>query len=146
LFVILFGIPLVMAAFTAASIAMISRAGTLEVSIHQKGCGGHIGMRLPAAILPAAMAIASVSIPRDAECESHSISMGQREVPCDVLAAALAELPHCPDGVLVEIRTREEVVLVEKRAGRLIARIDTPDETVSAAIPLHAARSLWGVI
>jgi hypothetical protein len=35
---------------------------------------------------------------------------------------------------------------VEKRSGRLVVQIDTPNETVSAAIPLGAARSVLSVI
>ncbi|HET9886978.1 MAG TPA: hypothetical protein VFR10_05650 [bacterium] len=138
LFAILFGIPLLMAASCAAVVYAVGHAGSLELSIHEKHGGGHVGVRLPALVVPMAMAV--VHLPFTANCHSDcDLSMG-------VVANVLRDLADCPDGVLVDMRTSGEVVFVEKREGRLVVKIDTADETVSAAIPLSTARAVLSVI
>ena len=138
LFAILFGIPLLLAASCAAVVFAVSRSGSLEFSVHEKHGGGHVRVRLPALIVPVTMAF--VRMPFTCDIQEDC------DIPMGVLSGVLGDLADCPDGVLVDMRTSEELVLVEKRSGRLVVRIDTPDETVSAAIPLGAARSVLSVI
>jgi hypothetical protein len=138
LFAILFGIPLLLAASCAAVVYAVGHAGSLEVSIHEKHGGGHVGVRLPAVVVPMAMAI--VHLPFTADCHSDC------SVPMGVVSNVLHDLADCPDGVLVDMRTSDEVVFVEKKEGRLVVHIDTEDETVSAAIPLSTARAVLSVI
>jgi hypothetical protein len=138
LFAILFGIPLLLAASFTAVVYAVSQSGSLEVSVHEKHGGGHVRVRLPALIVPVTMAV--VRFPFSCDLENDcGLTPG-------LMANVLRDLADCPDGVLVDMRTSDEVVLVEKRSGRLVVQIDTPNETVSAAIPLGAARSVLSVI
>jgi hypothetical protein len=138
LFAILFGIPLLLAASFTAVVFAVSHSGSLEVSVHEKNGGGQVRVRLPALIVPVAMAV--VQFPFSCDLENDC------GLPPGLMANVLRDLSDCPDGVLVDMRTSDEVVLVEKRSGRLVVQIDTPNETVSAAIPLGAARSVLSVI
>jgi hypothetical protein len=138
LFAILFGIPLLMAASCTAVVYAVSHAGSLEVSIQEKHGGGHVRVHVPAIIVPVAMAF--VHLPFAGDCH------GDCGVPMGVVSNVLRDLGDCPDGVLVDMHTSDEVVFVEKRAGRLVVQIDTADETVSAAIPLSTARAVLSVI
>lgn len=141
LFVILFGIPLLLAALGAGVVWAICRQGTLEFSMHGKAGGAHVGVQVPAILVPIALHMASAFPP--AECLRHNLKGNEH---FEVVREMLAALEDAPDGILVDVRTREELVLIEKRAGRLLVSIDTPDENVQASMPLRAARSAFGVI
>lgn len=137
LFAILFGIPLLMAASCAAVVYAVGHSGSLEVSVHEKHGGGHVRVRVPALIVPVTMAFVRMPF---ADCHQNC------DIPWSVVSSVLHDLHDCPDGVLVDIRTSEEVVLIEKKSGRLVVQVDTPDESVSAMIPLGAARAALSVI
>ncbi len=142
LFAILFGIPLLMAASCAAGIIAVQRAGKIEVSIHEKGGGADIGISAPAILIPVAIHLAKASCPFPGAFAWHD----HADIPAGLVGDLLVALEGSPDGVLVEMRTDDEVVLVEKRAGKLLVDIDTPDDTIRAAVPLGAARSILSVI
>ena len=138
LFAILFGVPLLLAMTCAAVVFAVSRSGSLEVSIQEKHGGGNVHVRLPALLVPVTMAV--VRLPFSGDCHSDC------GIPFGAVAGALHVLSDCPDGILVDMQTSDEIVRIEKRAGRLVVYIDTPDETVNAAIPLGAARSALAAI
>ena len=140
LFAILFGVPFLLAGLCAAVVFAVSRSGSLELSIHQKGGGGQVQVRLPALLVPMTMALAR--LPLHGCCDQD----GDCTIPWNVVSNSLQALSDCPDGVLVDMRTSEDVVRIEKHAGRLVVYIDTPDETVNAAIPLGTARAVLAPI
>jgi hypothetical protein len=142
LFAILFGIPLLMAASCAAGFIMIQRAGTIEVSIHEKSGGTHIGMSMPAIVVPVVLHLAKNACPVPGAFGFHD----HADVPIDFVREVLDVLADSPDGVLVDVRTEDEVVLVEKRGARLLVDIDTREDKIHAAVPLSTARSILGVI
>ena len=141
LFAILFGIPLLLAATCAVIVFVVSRAGSLEFSIHEKHGGSNVEVRLPAILVPVTMAFVRLPFNDELPCGG-----GNCGIPFGVVSGALSALSDCPDGVLVDINTAEDIVRIEKRAGRIVVYIDTPDETVSAAIPLRASGSVLAPI
>ncbi len=142
LFAILFGIPLVIAASCAAAYIAIQRAGTIELSIHEKSGGAHIGLSMPAIVVPVVLHLAKAACPVPGAFRFHD----HADVPIDLVRDVLDVLADSPDGVLVDVRTMDEVVLVEKRGARLLLDIDTREDKIHAAVPLVTARSILGVI
>jgi hypothetical protein len=142
LFAILFVIPLVFAGLGAYGVYRIQRAGSLELSIQEKGGGCNVHVSLPAILVPIAVNFARTACPASDVLGFRD----DRDIPVGAVRDVLDALADAPDGVFVEIQTGDEVVLVEKRAGRLLVDVDTRDEKVRAAVPLDAARSLFGVI
>ena len=62
----------------------------------------------------------------------------------DLVLAALHELAECPDAVLVEVRNRDENVLVEKKGTDLIVDVDSPHEAqVHVVVPLHSIERIF---
>ena len=101
-------------------------------------------MRLPAILVPMTMAFVRLPFNDDLPCGA-----GDCGVPFGVVSGALSALSDCPDGVLVDINTSEDIVRIEKRSARVsrgLHRAETPDETVNAAIPLRAAGSVLAPI
>jgi hypothetical protein len=141
LFAILFGVPLLLVlplAFLGASILV---AGDVEVHVAEKGeCAETVDIRVPAALLPALVRLTPVG----AVAKCHMEPEARRA--CRLATALLRALEDAPDGVYVDVRTRDEIVLVEKKDGALRVDVDTPEEVVHAAAPLRAVRSVLGAI
>ncbi len=141
LFAILFGVPLLLAAAGAFLAFQIGRFGDLEIAVHGKCAGSNVRVRVPALVVPVAVQIARSALPDF----SHKVS-AEMELPPGLARDVFDVLADCPDGVFVEVRTIDEVVLVEKQGSRILVTVDTPDESVHAAVPIAAARSLLDVI
>ncbi len=142
LFVILFGAPLLLAAPVFLLGSWIVRDGMMEIHILQRDGGSSVDVSLPAAVVPAAAGMIRVCGAGEAECRIDAETREALRIAADVLSA----MRHGPDGVLVDIRTRDEVVHVEKLGGSLQLHVDTPEELVRVKVPLGAARAALDLI
>ena len=143
LFAILFGVPFLLLVPVWLVGSSVHKAGSIEFSVLEKGPHGcHVSGKVPAIIVPVAMHLAPDVVIQDA-CGEVRHEMGQA---LEIARAAARELARCPDGVLVDIRTRSEVVTVEKRNGRIEVTVDTPNEAVHAALPLRTLSSVLASI
>ncbi len=62
----------------------------------------------------------------------------------ELVLAALQELANCPDAVLVEVRSQDENVLVEKQGSDLIVDVDSPGEAqVHVVVPLRSVERIF---
>lgn len=145
LFSILLGIPLLATMFWAFVLHNLRDYGDLTFAIHEKGAGAQVRVSMPGVVVPIALSVA-----KHATGCPEVVRLGEftsrNDFPVEIIREVVTSLEDCPDGVLVDIQTGTEVVLIEKRAGRVLVSIDTPDENVNASIPLGAARSFLGVI
>lgn len=135
LLAILFGLPLLIILPIAFLGASVMCPGNVEVHVVEKGRAGEtVDVCVPAAWLPAVVrftpvsAFASCHLDRDARRALRATSV------------MLDAMEDAPDGVYVDVGTRDEVVLVEKKNGVLRVEVDTPDEVVHASAPLKAMR------
>jgi hypothetical protein len=55
---------------------------------------------------------------------------------------AAEELERIPDGLLVEVSSPREHVLIVKRGGSLVVDVDNAGETVHVSMPLKTVRNL----
>ena len=143
LFLILFGIPLLLAIPFVLLGATVVREGMMEVHVAERGAGGQtIDVRLPAAIVPAAAGLVRTCGVGGGECRIDAETRQALRVAADILGV----LKSAPDGVLVEVRTRDEIVLIEKRGGMLHVNVDTQEDVVNVKLPLGAARSALAML
>jgi hypothetical protein len=141
LLAIVFGLPLLVAVPLALVGARILQAGTLEVHVVEKGpAGDSVDVRVPAAILPAVATVAPMC--SLGGCRLDPDARLALRVAADVLDALRA----APDGVLVDVRTRDEVIRIEKRDGKIEVAVDSREEVVHASMPLGAIRSALGFL
>lgn len=133
LWLILFGVPLLLIVPVVLIGSSMWNSGMIHVQVHEK-CGGgtSFGAHVPAAIVPVALQFAPDEVWD--EIRSELGSEAPQAVP--ILRAALRELSRCPDGVLVDVQSRDEIVSIEKKRGAIEIYVDTPDEVVRISVPL----------
>ena len=126
---------LVLALATAGTAgALVYNAGAIRVHVQQAGEGGeNINLIIPAAIVPVALAF----VP-DKHLRRASAQM-REALP--ILRAASQALMDAPDFVLVEVRERDEHVLVEKRGGSLHVKVTSREENVDVSFPISVVIS-----
>ena len=140
LWLILFGVPLLLVTPVVLIGSSLRTSGMIRVQVHEKNEGCSFRMNVPAAIVPVALSIAPNEI--WAEIHHEMGRDGRRALP--IARAALRELSNCPDGVLVDVRSRDEIVTIEKRNGTVQILVDTPDEVVRVSVPLKTVGSVLG--
>ena len=137
LFAILFGLPLLIVLPLAFLGASVFCPGIVEVHVHEKSPNGQqVDVLVPATFLPAAMKFT----PLGAIASCHIEPEARRAIR--VAGQLLKEMEDAPDGVYVDVRSHDEVILIEKKNGTLRVEVDTPDEVVHASAPLKAVRSV----
>ena len=115
--------------------ALVYSAGAIRVQVHEKHEGGeNINLIIPAIIVPVGMSLA----PEEALLE---VSEEMRQV-LPIIKAASAELARIPDGVLVEVRDRNDHVLIQKRGDSLVIDVETRDEEVHVSFPISMVVAL----
>jgi hypothetical protein len=141
LFAIIFGLPIVVAAPIALVGSKLLTDGTVEVHVVEKGRnGGTVDVCVPASFVPIAVGLGSACRFEDCHLDKEA-----REA-LRIADAAIGAMAGAPDGVLVDIRTPDEVVTIEKAGGVLRVHVDTPEEFVRASVPLNAVRSALSFI
>jgi hypothetical protein len=139
LYAIVFGLPLLLAIGLGLAGATLYHSGTFHLEVHEKHANGSsIGIHVPATAAHAVAfllpAVVKAEIPEEAR---DHLRLAQE---------ALRALSRCPDGVLVEVESDSEIVLIEKRDGKILLQVDTPAEAVRASFPVRSVSSLLSVI
>lgn len=113
---------------------MLCSEGFMAIKVHEKRANGtNISLVLPAAIVPATLAV----IPNN-----HLAQASEQLQPyMPLFDAALPALEECPDGVLVEVTDPHEHVLITKEGGSVNVDVNDSEEIVHVSIPLRAALS-----
>ena len=141
LLVIIFGLPLLIATPIALIGSSLMNLGSIEVHVLEKSDdGAMVDVIIPAAIVPVVAGLGSM-------CSFHGCDLDpETEAALDLASAAMVAMAKSPDGVYVDIRSEDEVVLISKRDGTLHVEVDTAEEAVRASIPLNAARTILSAI
>jgi len=137
LWAILFGVPMLIVLPLALVGSSVITPGSIDVTVTDKtGSGSNVGIHVPAILAPAAMHLMP-----DVTIDDIRMEMGpEAEQALELAAAVMGELERVPDGVFVEVMDRTDIVIIEKRAGKLHIYVDTPDETVRVEVPIRAVR------
>lgn len=131
LLILLLGGFCLLAVGAVAAAAVVYHAGTVQVDLRESGTDLHVA--LPAALVDLALAVAPTAALRSATREA--------EPYLPAIVAAWEELERVPDFVLLEVRSGADLVLVEKRAGRLVVRVDEDGASrLRVGLPLHTVR------
>lgn len=141
LILLLFGVPALLVVPIVLLGSTLFHAGSIEFEVHEKG-GTSIGGSIPASMIPVALHLAPAHVMDEVRCEVR----GELGEHLDIVNAALKAISRCPDGVLVDVLSGDEIVRIEKREGRLEIFVDTPSETVRAGVPLHTVASVLSSI
>jgi hypothetical protein len=126
-----FGVTLMLAAAVAVSAAAVHHAGAIAVEFEPDG-GDQTSVRFPAALANLAIMIVPAEPLREITGEFDSVWPALRD--------GLDELVRAPDFVLLEVRERDEHVVVRKVGRRLVVTVETGDERVRLELPLTTVR------
>lgn len=129
--IVIGGVVVVVAAIGAAA-AAVYRGGTVAVEI--EGDAGDFRVSLPAGLVGAAIALAPSSMIEEAAHEIEGFA--------PALDAAWQELADAPDFVLVEVRSAEEALTIEKVGRALRISAVSGGSHVRVAVPLATVGSL----
>jgi hypothetical protein len=125
---IILGVPI-------ALLATVASLGVVVVDVREGGPDGHrIVVPVPLVFAQAALAVAPAFAPADEmripdEALEH---MGLAREVLEALAAA-------PDGELVRVEERDQLVVVAKQGRSLRVRVSGERENVNVNVPLHLA-------
>jgi hypothetical protein len=125
---VLLGVPI-------ALLATVASLGVVVVDVREGGPGGsHVVVPVPLVLAQAALAVGPAFAPEDKmrvpeEALEH---MGLARDVLEALAAA-------PDGELVRVEERNELVVITKEGRSLRVHVTSDRENVSVNVPLHLA-------
>ena len=115
--------------------AMVYSAGAIRIHVQEHRAGGeNINLVIPAAIVPVALAFAPDKHLQHAAVEIRAV--------LPILQAAAGALARTPDFILVEVRERDEHVLVEKIGDTFRVRVESDDENVDVSFPISMVMSV----
>jgi len=124
-----------MAGTTLLAGALVFHEGVITVNVREKRADGdHVRFFVPATVVSYGMGLAPEEQIRRATRHAHEY--------LPVARIALQELAKCPDSVLVEVKDRDEHVLIEKRGGRLLVNVDSRSEEVHVGVPIQTVVSV----
>ena len=114
---------------------IVADAGFIGVRVHEKKPDGkNLRLYVPAIVVPLGVRLAP-------ERElARAMSRAKEFLPAMRIAAE--ELERIPDGVLVEVKSPREHVLIVKSGGSLVVDVDSERETVHVSVPLKMVRNL----
>lgn len=143
LWLILFGVPALIVVPLALVGSSVLTAGSIDINVIEKNDGGSaIGIHVPAALVPAAAHL----MPR-VTVDDIRMDMGpEARQALEIGFAVIGELERVPDGIFVDVMDGTDIVTIEKRDGKLLIYVDTPDETVKIDVPLRAVRQTLGAL
>jgi len=125
---VILGVPI-------ALLATVASLGVVIVDVREGGpSGSHIVVPVPLVFAQAALALAPAVAPEEKlripdEALEH---MGLAREVLEALAAA-------PDGELVRVEERDELVVITKEGRSLRVHVTSDKENVSVNVPLHLA-------
>jgi hypothetical protein len=114
---------------------IVADTGFIGVRVHEKKPDGtNLRLYVPAVLVPLGVKLAP-------ERElSKAMSRAGEFLPA--LRIAAEELERIPDGLLVEVSSPREHVLVVKSGGSLVVDVDNSHETVHLTVPLKMVRNV----
>lgn len=140
-FVIFASLILMMPVFVLA--ASFVAAGTVTVAVEDSGPDGvDLFVPVPAILLDIAALVVPRVIPEAELAQIHA----ELEPWHGALKEAVQALEDCPDGVLVEVKNKQEHVLVTKRARRFQVNVDSQDVDVRVSMPDRVLRRALQVL
>jgi len=126
---VILGVPI-------ALLATIASLGVVVVDVREGGPDGHrIVVPVPLVFAQAALALAPVVAPADKLRIPDNEALQHIGVARDVLEALAA----APDGELVRVEERDELVVITKEGRSLHVRVSGKKEDVSVNVPLSLA-------
>ena len=126
---VILGIPI-------ALLATVASLGVVVVDVREGGPDGHhVVVPVPLVFAQAALAVAPVFAPADKLRIPDNEALQHIGVARDVLEALAA----APDGELVRVEERDELVVITKEGRSLRVHVSGPKENVSVNVPLHLA-------
>jgi hypothetical protein len=126
---VILGIPI-------ALLATFASLGVVVVDVREGGPGGsRIVVPVPLVFAQAALAVAPAVAPADKMRIPDNEALEHVGLAREVLEALAA----APDGELVRVEERDEVVVVAKEGRFLRVHVSGPGENVSVNVPLHLA-------
>jgi hypothetical protein len=114
---------------------IVADAGFIGVRVHEKKPDG-TNLRL---YVPAVLVHLGVRLVPEREL-ARAMSRASEFLPAMRIAAE--ELERIPDGLLVEVSSPREHVLIVKSGGSLVVDVDSDRETVHVSVPLKMVRNL----
>jgi len=132
--VVAFGV----ASAAAAVVHSYYNGGFVRIAVDDRGDDPtSVHLAVPAMVLDAALAVAPLAIPAEAQEEM------QRELGDygPALRKLAAELESCPDATLVEVEDGTDHVVIRKERNSLIVEVRSPDTDVDIQIPVALASS-----
>jgi hypothetical protein len=126
---VILGVPI-------ALLATIASLGVVVVDVREGGPNGNrIVVPVPLVLAQAALAIAPAVAPADKMRIPHNEALQHIGVARDVLEALAA----APDGELVRVEERDELVVITKEGRSLHVRVSGKKEDVNVNVPLSLA-------
>lgn len=114
---------------------VVQRAGTIRLTVHEKGEGGSdVAIRLPAVVLHGALALVPDGSIRGFDADLREAA--------PLLGAVLRGIESRPDAVYLDVKSGPETVRIAKRDGVLAIDVDAPDATVRIEVPLRSLRTI----
>jgi hypothetical protein len=114
---------------------IVADAGFIGVRVHEKKPDGtNLRLYVPAVLVPL-----GVRLVPEREL-ARGMSRAREFLPAMRIAAE--ELERIPDGLLVEVSSPREHVLIVKSGGSLVVDVDSDRETVHVSVPLQMVRNL----
>lgn len=112
--------------------ATVAATGTVSVSVEQPGPDGvDLWVPVPALLVDLAVFATPRLVPENELAEARR----QVEPYLPALEAFARELEACPDGVLVEVKSRDEHIVVSKTWRSFHVEVDSPDGHVEVKVP-----------
>jgi hypothetical protein len=110
-------------------------AGLVRISVVEKHPGGdHVRFFVPAVLVPVAMNF----VPQK---ELHKHAREARQwLP--LMKVVSEELERCPDATLVEVKSPDEHVKIQKSGDTIIIDVDDPSDTVHVSFPARVVTSV----
>lgn len=114
---------------------IVADAGMIGVRVHEKKPDGtNLLLYVPAVLVPLGMKIAP-----ERQLES---AMRRAKEFLPAMRIVAEELERMPDGLLVEVLSPREHVMIVKSGGSLVVDVDNDRETVHVSVPLQMVRNL----
>lgn len=122
------------------AVAAVYHKGTVRMEIDEAGPGGdRIDVVIPASLVDLAIELVPASAIEEAtgdvERALDRSALGGADLH-EVVRNLGDALESCPDTVFVEVRSRNERVIVEKRGRRLVVDVESDGQHVHVSLPV----------